>query len=173
MELSDSINFLSFLVIILIAVIVSPNVKEIVRKVIDFCIKSFGWLLFWGFIVLFIILICFLVVWAWAGLHQIFPRLWSFKEILTALLFYLGVGLCFYFYNKNSSRRTKLWVNVIGASFICLGLLVCISFLFYSTISTRDYLSYAIQFVTATLSLYLIWRVTQYISIKIKEIKKS
>lgn len=86
MELSDSINFLSFLVVVLIAVVVSPQAKEIVRGVIDFCITVFIWLAGFCLILAFIGLVLFLLVWGWNKLHEIYPNMWSFNEILSGLL---------------------------------------------------------------------------------------
>ena len=94
MELSDSINFLSFLAIILIAVIVSPKAKGMVRKVIDFLITAFMLLAGFCLIIIVIGLVLFLVIWAWKTLHEVFPSMWSFNQILGMLL---GLVVIFFF----------------------------------------------------------------------------
>jgi hypothetical protein len=82
MDLSTSINFLCFLIIILIAVVVSPKAKVVIRRFVDFSISAITPLLFWVGIALFVGMICLLIVWAWNKLHELFPKMWSLKEAL-------------------------------------------------------------------------------------------
>ena len=89
MELSDSINFLSFLIIILIAVIVSKKARSLIRNFFEGFIKIISSIGVFLAILLFIgLFVCFLV-WGWYKLHEICPRMWSLYEILGVLTVFL------------------------------------------------------------------------------------
>ncbi len=131
--MEESINFLSFLIIVLIIVIVSPKAKETVRRFVDFIPRLLKYSLILGVVALLIYLLVFLIVWAWNTLHEIFPRLWSIGEIIGIISVLMGMALIAIIVNyidgklknKYGEKKMKAIYKRIGNIFKSIGYDLC------------------------------------------------
>lgn len=124
--MNDILGLLCFLLLVLIAVISSKRIQRSVGKIFEWVVyiglKS---VLFFLFGIIVIIGLWLLITWGWDKLHEIYPNMWSLKEIIqTGLLFAGLIAVCAFIKfvddklkNKYGEDKVKKIYNGIGTVF--------------------------------------------------------
>jgi len=137
MDISTSINILSFLIFVLIAVLVSKKARKVVNEIMQFIFKAarfifigIAFLAILGIIILIVRGIISLIVWGWKQSHIIFPRVWSLSEIIGVMAGLFILGLFYFLFQTPKFNRVvfdkdnKIKNKIIKELYVLIGVAV-------------------------------------------------